>query len=134
MTKKGTRVGASAAALDASIGLTRAEDDGEWTVLRLDPTDNAVAATEPVAYLHGGAIATCVDTASWEAITRAHDGDWVVADMRIDFVRLARPESHRVRAIPRKVGRRQAVVDVEISAWDDADRVVALGRVLVTNL
>lgn len=130
----GTSFGGPAAPLDAAIGLTRHSDDGEWVVLRLDPEDVAVGATDPVTYLHGGVIATCVDTASWEAIVRVSDDSWVVADMRIDFMRLARNEPHRVRATARKIGRTQAVADVEITAWDDAARLVALGRVLLAKV
>jgi uncharacterized protein (TIGR00369 family) len=134
MTEERTPVGASAAPLDASLGLTRAEDEGEWTVLRLEPRDLAVGATDPVTYLHGGALATCVDTAAWEALSRDHGTAWVVADMRLDFVRLAKQEAHKVRAQARKVGKRQAVADVEIAPWDQPDHVVALGRVLLTKV
>ena len=134
MSDQRTNIGASAAPLDEAIGLTRADDEGEWTVLRWDPQPVSVGATEPVAYLHGGAIATCVDTASWEAIVRDSEDSWVAADLRVDFVRLARREPHRVRSIVRKAGRKQAVVDVEIAEWDDTNRVVALGRVLLSRV
>ncbi|MCZ3389536.1 MAG: PaaI family thioesterase [Actinomycetia bacterium] len=134
MTQQRTPDGACAAPLDAALGLTRAPDDGDSAVLRLDPTPIAVGATEPVAYLHGGVLATCIDTAAWEAIVRVSDDTWVVADMRIDFVRLARNEAHRVRATARKIGRAQAVADVEITAWDDPSRLVALGRVLLAKV
>jgi len=133
MSDERTPVGSSAALLDQILGLTRAADEGEWIVLRLDPSEIAVGATEPVTYLHGGALATCVDTAAWEAMSRDHGTSWVVADLRLDFVRLARPEAHKVRCRARKVGRRQAVADVEIAAWEDPDRLVALGRVLLTR-
>ena len=133
-TGSGTAIGEAAAPLDAAIGLTRHADDGDWAVLRLEPTDVAVGSTDPVVYLHGGVIATCVDTASWEAVVRVSDASWVVADMRIDFMRLARNEAHRVRATARKIGRAQAVADVEISAWGDPSRVVALGRVLLAKV
>ena len=130
----GTAPGGTAAPLDAALGLTRAEDEGDWAVLRLEPTDIAIGATDPVTYLHGGAIATCVDTAAWEAIVRVSTDSWVVADMRLDFMRLARNETHRVRATARKIGRAQAVADVEITAWDDASRIVALGRVMLAKV
>jgi uncharacterized protein (TIGR00369 family) len=133
-TGSGTAFGGHAAPLDAAIGLTRHDDDADWVVLRLDPEEIAIGATDPVVYLHGGVVATCVDTASWEAVVRVSSDSWVVADMRIDFLRLARNEPHRVRATARKVGRSQAVADVEISSWDDADRVVALGRVLLAKV
>ena len=69
-----------------------------------------------------------------EAIARVSAESWVVADMRIDFMRLARNEAHRVRSTARKIGRAQAVADVEITAWDDASRIVALGRVLLAKV
>jgi uncharacterized protein (TIGR00369 family) len=103
-------------------------------VLRLDPTAVAVGATDPVTYIHGGALATCVDTAAWEAVAKITDGSWVVADMRVDFLRLARPEPHRVSAIVRKVGRSQAVADVEIAPWGDPGRPVVLGRVVLARV
>ena len=134
MSDQRTPDGGSAAPLDAALGLTRAPDDGDSAVLRLEPTAIAVGATEPVTYLHGGALATCVDTAAWEAIVRVSDDSWVVADMRIDFVRLAGNETHRVRSTARKIGRAHAVADVEITAWDDPARLVALGRVLLSKV
>ena len=133
MTTDRTPVGGSAAPLDAALGLTRAADDGDWVVLTLDPSQLAVGATEPVAYLHGGVLATCVDTAAWEALVRDHEGTWVVADMRLDFLRLARPQPHTIRARVRRAGRKQAVVDVEITAADDAERLVALGRATLSR-
>ncbi len=120
--------------MDAALGLTRAPDDGDAAVLHLDPSALAVGATDPVEYLHGGALATCVDTAAWEAVVRVSDDAWVVADMRIDFIKLARNEPHRVRSTARKIGRGQAVADVEITSWDDPTRLVALGRVLLAKV
>lgn len=130
----GTAYGDAAAPLDIAIGLTRHSDDDDWVVLRLDPERVAIGSTEPITYLHGGVIATCIDTASWEAVVRVSEGSWVVADMRIDFLRLARDEPHRVRATARKVGRSQAIADVEITSWSDGSRMVALGRVLLTKV
>lgn len=134
MSNQGTPEGHSAAELDAALGLTRAADDGDHVVLRFDPGALAIGATDPVTYLHGGALATCIDTAAWEAVVKDSDDSWVVADMRIDFLRLARVEPHRVSAIARKVGRSQAVADVEIASWDDPGRLVALGRVLLAKV
>ena len=134
MSEQRTPDGGSAAPLDAAVGLTRAPDEADTAVLRLEPSDLAIGATDPVTYLHGGVLATCIDTAAWEAIVRVSDDAWVVADMRIDFVRLARNEVHRVSATARKIGRAQAVADVEITAWDDPARLVALGRVLLAKV
>jgi uncharacterized protein (TIGR00369 family) len=102
--------------------------DGVAT-LRLGPGRLAVVAAEPAPpFLHGGALATCVDTASWYAAVSASPGEWVVAGLQVDFLRAARDEPHRVLAHCRRAGRTTAVVDVEIAALDDPERLVALGR------
>jgi uncharacterized protein (TIGR00369 family) len=134
MSDSGTPVGAHAAPLDAALRLTRQPDADGWAVLRLDPQPIVFSGDGDDAYIHGGALATCVDTAAWEAVVAIQPGTWVVADMRLDFLRLARPVPHRVRAHARRVGRRQAVADVEISAWDDPSRLVALGRATLTRV
>ena len=67
-------------------------------------------------FIHGGALATCVDTAAWYAAESASPGSWVVSSLRLDCLRLARTEPHIVRATCRKAGRTLAVADVEIVA------------------
>jgi uncharacterized protein (TIGR00369 family) len=134
MTNAGTTPGDSAAPLDAALRLTREADDDGWAVLRLDPQPLAMSGDESVPYVHGGALASCVDTAGWEAVVAVTPGSWVATDLRVDFLRLAQQEPHRVRAQARKVGRRQAVADVEITPWDRPDRPVALGRAAYTRV
>ena len=134
MSETGTPVGEPAAPLDGALRLTRQADEGGWAVLRLDPQLIAVSGEGESAYVHGGALATCVDTASWEAVVAQQPGTWVVADLRVDVLRLARPAPHRVRAQVRRLGRRQAVADVEIAVWDDPARLVAVGRAMLTRV
>ena len=134
MSETGTPVGEPAAPLDGALRLTRQADEGGWAVLRLDPQLIAVSGEGESAYVHGGALATCVDTASWEAVVAQQPGTWVVADLCVDFLRLARPAPHRVRAQVRRLGRRQAVADVEIAVWDDPARLVAVGRAMLTRV
>ena len=64
-------------------------------MLRLEPPQLAVGSDEPE-YLHGGALATCVDTAAWYAVVYEREGDWVMVDLRCDFLRMAVREPHRV--------------------------------------
>jgi uncharacterized protein (TIGR00369 family) len=118
------------AALDAGIGLTLHGFEDGAAVLRLEPAALTVVETdgEGSGYLHGGALATCVDTAAWYAVVHGRDGDWVMADMRCDFVRLAAREPHRVEARCLRAGRMLATVDVQIAPWDRPERTVALGR------
>jgi uncharacterized protein (TIGR00369 family) len=122
------------APLDAAIGLAYVGTEGDSVVFRFDPEPIAIGATEPVVYLHGGALATCVDTAAYEAVARTVPGDWVAVDIRVDFLRLAGTEPHRVVARCLRAGRRLAVADVEIAPWDDPGRLVALGRAQFARL
>ncbi len=114
--------------LDDAVGLTLVSADGGNAVLRLVPGEAAVVADERQPFLHGGALATCVDTAAWYAADSASPGGWVVSSLALDCLRLARPEPHVVRATCRKAGRTLAVADVEIVVEADPARVVALGR------
>ena len=134
MPETGTTTGESAAPLDAALRLTREPDDDGWAVFRLDPQPLAMSGEGSDAYVHGGALATCVDTAGWEAVVVRQPGTWVVGDLRVDFLRPARREPHRVRAAARKVGRTQALADVEIAVWDPPERLVAVGRVLLVKI
>lgn len=114
--------------LDDAVGLTLVSAEDGAAVLRLAPGEAAVVAGEGQPFLHGGALATCVDTAAWYAAESASPGGWVVSSVSLDCLRLARPEPHVVRATCRKAGRTLAVADVEIAAEADPARVVALGR------
>lgn len=114
--------------LDALIGLVATSLHDDAVVLRLDPQPSALGGSEPRPFLHGGALATCVDTAGWYAVTHASPGAWIAVDLRCDFLRLAAPVPHRVVARCLKAGRTLATADVAISPWDEPDRLVAVGR------
>jgi len=118
--------------LDTAIGLTREEAADGRAVFRLEPSTTAVVDGE-VPFVHGGALATCVDTVAWAAVASSHGEDWLVVDLRVDFLRLAGPRAHRVTATVRRAGRRLAVADVEIAPWDEPERPVALGRVTLAR-
>lgn len=115
--------------LDAGLGLRLERADETGAVLRFDPT--ALASVDAdIDFLHGGALATCVDSAAWYAVDAARPAaGWLVTDMRLDFLRLARVEPHLVRATVQRAGRTLAVVDVEIAPENQPGRPVALGRV-----
>lgn len=116
------------APLDAAIGLVAVELLADAVVLRLDPSPAAVGGDEPRPFLHGGTLATCVDTAGWYAVAHASQGDWLAVDLRCDFLRLAHPVPHRVVARCLRAGRTLATADVEIAPWDDPGALVAVGR------
>lgn len=114
--------------LDSVIGLVAVELLSDGVVLRLDPTDSAVGFVTPRPILHGGTLATCVDTAGWYALEHASPGAWVAVDLRCDFLRPAAQVSHRVVARCLNAGRTLGTADVEIAPWDEPDRIVAVGR------
>lgn len=116
------------APLDAAIGLVAVELLDDAVVLRLDPAAAALGGDEPRPFLHGGTLATCVDTAGWYAVAHASPGAWIAVDLRCDFLRLAEPAPHRVLARCLRAGRTLATADVEIAPWDDPGTLVAVGR------
>jgi uncharacterized protein (TIGR00369 family) len=114
--------------LDAVIGLVAVELLADAVVLRLDPPAHALGGSSPRPFLHGGALATCVDTAGWYALEHTSPGAWIAVDLRCDFLRLAAPVPHRVVARCLTAGHTLGTADVEIASWDEPGRLVAVGR------
>jgi uncharacterized protein (TIGR00369 family) len=121
------------APLDAALGLALHGFEDGAAVLRLEPPELAVAGEEPE-YLHGGALTTCVDTAAWYAVVHEREGDWVMVDLRCDFLRMAAREPHRVEARCLRAGRTLALADVHIAPWDRPARAVAVGRAQLARI
>jgi uncharacterized protein (TIGR00369 family) len=123
-----------ASKLDGAVGLTLEGAEDGIATLRLDPGELALVEEDEREYLHGGALATCIDTAAWYAAVSASPGDWVVAGVQLEALRLARSEPHRVVARCIRAGRTRAVVDVEIASELDPERVVTVGRASLTRV
>jgi uncharacterized protein (TIGR00369 family) len=117
-----------ASKLDGAIGLTLESAEDGVVTLRLEPGAVGVVEEDERTYLHGGTLATCVDTAAWYAAASASVGDWLVTGLQLEALRLARSEAHRVIARCVRAGRTRAVVDVEIASDVDPERIVAVGR------
>jgi uncharacterized protein (TIGR00369 family) len=117
-----------ASKLDGAIGLTLESAEDGVVTLRLEPGAVGVVEEDERTYLHGGTLATCVDTAAWYAAASASEGDWLVTGLQLEALRLARSEAHRVIARCVRAGRTRAVVDVEIASEVDPERIVAVGR------
>jgi uncharacterized protein (TIGR00369 family) len=117
-----------ASKLDGAIGLTLESAEDGVVTLRLEPGAVGVVEEDERTYLHGGTLATCVDTAAWYAAASASAGDWLVTGLQLEALRLARSEAHRVIARCVRAGRTRAVVDVEIASDVDPERIVAVGR------
>jgi uncharacterized protein (TIGR00369 family) len=117
-----------ASRLDRAIGLTLESAEDGVVTLRLAPGAVGVVEEDERTYLHGGTLATCVDTAAWYAAASASEGDWLVTGLQLEALRLARSEAHRVIARCVRAGRTRAVVDVEIASDVEPERIVAVGR------
>jgi uncharacterized protein (TIGR00369 family) len=117
-----------ASKLDGAIGLMLESAEDGVVTLRLEPGAVGVVKEDERTYLHGGTLATCVDTAAWYAAASASEGDWLVTGLQLEALRLARSEAHRVVARCVRAGRTRAVVDVEIASEVDPERIVAVGR------
>src|SRR3954468_18580782 len=112
--------------LDALLGLVAVELFEDAVVLRLDAGLGATGGDQPRPFLHGGTLATCVDTAGWDALEHLSPGGWIAVDLRCDFLRLAAPVPHRVVGRCVGAGRTLGTADVEISPWDEPERLVAV--------
>jgi uncharacterized protein (TIGR00369 family) len=117
-----------ASPLDAAIGLHLDGYEGGTAVLRLAATPTA-SGSDTGTFIHGGALATCVDTAGWYAVVHARPGTYVATALSADFLRLAPPGVYRVLGRALRAGRTLAVADVTIEPWDEPGRTVAVGRV-----
>jgi 1,4-dihydroxy-2-naphthoyl-CoA hydrolase len=89
---------------------------------------------QPFGILHGGALATVVETASSYGATAALGGSGQAVGLsnHTDFVRAVRDGQLRVEAMPLQVGQSTQLWQVRVS--DEQDRLVAHGRVRLMNL
>ena len=117
-----------ASKLDEALGLELESASDGVVTLRLEPGELAVVRDENLTYLHGGALATCVDTAAWYAATSALEADWLVTGLQLEALRIAGDEPHLVRATCVRAGKTRAVVDVEIAPASDPERLLTVGR------
>ena len=73
-----------ASRLDGALGLELESAEDGVATLRLDPGAVAVVEDEQGDYLHGGALATCIDTAAWYAASSAEPADWIVSSLQLE--------------------------------------------------
>jgi len=114
--------------LDTAIGLSYVGREDDAVVLRLDPTRAALGYEEPP-MLHGGTLATLVDTAGWYAVMAASPATWIAVDLRSDFLRMADLSPLRVTGRCLRAGRTLAVCDVTVAPWDSAAKTTSVGRI-----
>lgn len=108
----------------ARVGLKLLEWGAEEVVLAFRP--EAWTRDPQSGGVHGGVLATALDTAACFAAIAAAGVDCSTLDLRCDYLRPARDTEFVVRGIPLRVGKRFAWADASILAADG--RVVATGR------
>ncbi len=69
-------------------------------------------------YLHGGVVATMLDTAATFALIGATDTDWSTVDLRVDYLRPAPPGRLEIRGDAVHIGRRLGRATAEVRAAD----------------
>src|SRR5687767_10230589 len=117
--------------LNEAIGLrTATEAGGDAVLLVLEPRDAALASREP-AFLHGGALATCVEMGGWQALelAAAERGQdllgWHPVAVEVQLLRTAKRTTYHVVGAPEHVGRTHAFARVEVRPADGGDPVAA---------
>ncbi len=108
------------------LGLEMVKGGPDEVVVRMPFRDDLLAGDDADGrYIHGGAIASLIDTAGDFAVIAAVGYDVPTIDLRVDYLRPA-TGALVATARPRKVGRSLAVADIEVT--DDGGTVVAVGR------
>lgn len=108
----------------ARVGLELADWSPTEVGLRFKP--EAWTRDQASGAVHGGVLATALDTAACFAAIAAAGLDCSTLDLRCDFVRPAVDEEFVVRGTPLRVGRRMAWADATIATLDG--RLVAAAR------
>ena len=82
--------------------------------------------------LHGGVIASILDTACSMAVVTATGESVYTVDLRVDYLRPATAEIYTIRAEIVRLGRTLATVDAEVSA--NGGQSVASGRAVLQHI
>jgi uncharacterized protein (TIGR00369 family) len=102
-----------------------ADREAGWIVLRM-PFTKAASRSDGAAQFHGGAMATFADVAGDFALIARLGFGVPTIDLRIDYLRAAKPPYIQATAQIRRAGKTLGVVDITIE--DAEGQVVALGR------
>ena len=111
-----------------TLGYRRTETEPGRTVIEWDATEDYTFPDGDGSIVHGGLVATVLDTAMGGACaTVLEDGEsFLTADLRVEFLRAARPGL--VRAEGRVVRRTKRVVFCSAELYDPAGEHVASAR------
>jgi uncharacterized protein (TIGR00369 family) len=114
----------ASAPFHAAIGLELLEWGEGTIVLRFAPP--VLVRAPDTGGVHGGAIATALDTAACFAVIAATGLDCATIDLRVDYLRPALDDEFRLEGRPLRVGRRFGRADATVATLDGG--VVATAR------
>jgi len=101
--------------LHRALGLRVASVGGGGIVLRAEAGPDHLV-EDGGDYLHGGVVATVLDSAATFALIGATGTDWSTVDLRIDYLRPAPPGPLEIRGAVIQVGRRLGRAGAEVVA------------------
>jgi uncharacterized protein (TIGR00369 family) len=110
------------------VGIERVETEDGGALLRLEANEQVL---NPYGTVHGGAIATLVDSAMGAAVATTTDEGPVTIEMKISYLEPARPGTLEATASVRRRGSRITIVEAEVTQNGD---VVALGTGTFTTV
>lgn len=109
------------------LGLEMVRASPGEVVIRMPFREDLFAGDDEVGrYVHGGAIASLIDTAGDFAIIAAVGYDVPTVDLRVDYLRPVTKGTLTATARAVKAGRSLAVADIEVVGEDG--KLVAIGR------
>jgi uncharacterized protein (TIGR00369 family) len=108
------------------LGVEVVELDGDAAEVEMTAGDQHLNAHGTV---HGGAIATLVDTAMGAAVVRADTDDMapVTIEMKVTYLEPARPGRLRASARVRRRGKRIIIAEVDVTDSDGTTVAVGIG-------
>ena len=112
------------------LGLS-VESIGEGEITLRLPFRQEFLGDENVSYIHGGVIASLIDVAGDFALITLLGRGLPTVDMRVDYLRAAKPEDLLATATAVKKGRSLGVSDVVVES--QSGRKVAVGRALYST-
>jgi uncharacterized protein (TIGR00369 family) len=123
------RLGQTAFAAWLNMQLESSDESG--VVFRM-PTRPEVLGSPSTGALHGGIVASLIDTAASYAVMARTGRSLVTMDMRVDYHRPCICAEYRIEGSLVKLGRKVATADARV--YDDKGALLASGRALLMHI
>jgi uncharacterized protein (TIGR00369 family) len=123
------RLGQTAFSVWLGLILESSEDSG--VIFRM-PTRREMLGSPSTGALHGGVVASLIDTAAAYAVMARTGRSLATVDMRVDYHRPAISPEYRVEGSIVRLGRTMATADARM--YDDKGALLASGRALLMHV